>query len=127
MKTKRELLGYLMEYEYITEKAANVAIAVCFLIVLLIIPNWPTTLVNYVENPATMELSELGNSILSTTLILATGLTAYLVPHFEPMLKPRSFRELRDKKTRDLYLAVIASVVSITVLAYFLLSLFTAL
>ena len=123
MRVKRELLGHLMEYGYIAEKTTSLLIILSFIVIILIIPAWPVTVINYIRNPAVYGLTSLGNSILTTVLIIASGFTAYLLPHFAPILKPHGFKEVRDKRLRLMYVSIISIILSITVLIYLLFGL----
>ncbi|OYT40841.1 MAG: hypothetical protein B6U89_00835 [Desulfurococcales archaeon ex4484_58] len=123
MKVKRELISHLIDYGYIIEKTTTLLIIASFIIVLLTIPAWPTTISNYMKNPIRYGLPSLGLAILVSTLLLATGLTAFLLPYFEPILRPHGFRELRDKRMLTIYITLIAVTASITVLVYLLFSL----
>ena len=123
MRVKRELLAHLLEYGYLAEKATGVLIVIGFIVLLIVLPAWPVTVINYIRNPVVYGLTSLGNAILYTSLIIASGLTAYLLPHFAPLLKPHSFKEVKDRRTRILYLSITAIILSITVLVYFLFAL----
>lgn len=120
MRIKRELLAYLLEYEYLAEKIVKIIVVASFILLLIILPAWPVTIINYIRNPAIYGLTSLGNALLYTSLALASGLTAYLIPHFAPLMKPHGFRTMKDQRTRILYLSIISIILSITVLIYFL-------
>ncbi len=123
MRIKRELIGHLMEYGYLAEKTTSILIALGFVLILMIIPAWPITIINYIRNPAIFGLTSLGNSILTTVLIISTGFIAYLLPHFTPLLRPHGFKEVRDRRMRIMYVTLVSVIMSITVLAYLLFAL----
>jgi len=123
LKIKREIVSHLIEYGYLAEKTTGTMLLIATILVIVIIPAWPTALINYIRSPAVYGLSSLGNSILITTLLIAAGFTAYLIPHFAPIMKPHGFREARDVRTKILYSTLIASIVSITILIYLIASL----
>lgn len=125
LKIKKERFANLVEYGYFIEKITVLILLVASIIILVIIPAWPITLINYIQNPSIAGQYSLGISILATTLILLSSIAAFLIPYFTPLLKTRSFKEIRDTRTRNLYLIVIATLLSITIIVYLLAALTT--
>lgn len=125
MKIKRERFANLIEYSYFVEKTTTLILLVVSIVVTIIIPAWPVTLVNYIENPNVAGQYSLGISILATTLILLSSIAAFLIPYFTPLLKTRSLKEIRDTRTRNLYLLLIATLLSIIIVVYLLAALTT--
>ncbi len=123
MRIKKELISHLIEYGYLIEKTTTLLIVIGFIVITIIIPAWPSTFINYMRNPTVYGLPSLGNALLTSILLIITGLTAYLIPHFTPLMKPHGFREIHDKRTRNLYLAIISVTLSVTILVYLLFAL----
>lgn len=120
-RIKKELLGHLLEYGYVIEKVSTLILAIVFLITIIVIPNWYRTFLNYSLNPQLYGVRYIGTSILITVLMLVNAFIAYLIPHFAPSLRPRGFRMLKDRRTLSIYLALIASLLSLSILSYVLL------
>ncbi len=123
-KIRRELISHLLEYEYFIEKALSMIIGFVILALLIILPNWPLVLYEYIQSPSAFTLRNIGISMMITMLILTALFTAYLIPHFDPTLRPHGFRATRDKRMLNIYLALISSLLAITVLGYLLYTLF---
>ncbi len=117
-RIRKELISHLLEYEYFIEKALSFIIALSLLIIVIVIPNWPVSLQAYGQNPTPTALHEVGISMFITMLLLMAGLTAYLVPHFEPVFRPHGFRALKDKRMLNLYLALINGLLAVSILIY---------
>lgn len=125
MKVKKERFANLLEYGFLIERASIVLLIVSSVVLAIIIPAWPVTIANYFENPNIAGQYSLGLSILATTLMLLSSIAAFLIPYFTPLLKTRSSKELRDVRTRNLYLLVTATLLSVTILVYLLAALTT--
>ena len=123
MRVKKEHLSHLFEYGYINDKLVQVLNILISIIIAVIVPAWPITVVNYIRNPAVYGLTALGTSILMTIILLITGFTAFIIPHFTPSMKTGRFKELRDERTKMLYLSIISAILLIAVLTYLLFSL----
>ncbi len=117
-RIKRELISHLLEYEYFIEKASGVLIAFVFILLIVILPNWPIALQNYIGNPSALTLRDIGISTMITMLILISAATAYFIPHFDPTLRPHGFRAVTDRRMLNIYLALIASLLGIAVISY---------
>jgi uncharacterized membrane protein len=115
---RKELVSHLMEYEYFIDKASSFIVALTVLVLIIIIPNWPATLSGYSTNPSPESLHEIGVSTLITALVLMAATIAYLIPHFEPTLRPHGFKTLRDKRMLNLYLAIIVGLLAVITITY---------
>lgn len=123
-RLKKELVGHLLEFEYFIEKASNIIIAGTLLLLLIIIPGWIVTIQNYALNP-TYGLRGIGLSLLVSVLLGIGIFIAFLVPHFEPELRPHSFRVIKDRRMRTIYLVLISSLLSFIILIYILMGITT--
>lgn len=121
-RIKKELLGHLLEYGYVIEKMSTLILAMALLVLIIIIPNWYRTMLNYSINPQVYGIRYIGTSILIMVLMLINAFVAYLIPYFAPSLRPRGFRGIRDKRTLSIYLALIAILLSLSILSYVLLT-----
>lgn len=117
-RIRKELVSHLLEYEYFIEKASSLMVGFVLLLIVIVVPNWPITFKKYGAGPTSIALRDIGLSMFITMLLLMAGFTAILVPHFEPYLRPKGFRTLKDKRTLNMYLALITGLLSVVVLAY---------
>ncbi len=124
-RVRKELLSHLLEYEYFIEKASSFIIVLTLIILIIVIPNWTVSLTDYETSPTPTSLHEVGISMFITVLLLMAGLTAFLVPHFEPVFRPHGFRALKDKRMLNLYLALINGLLAVSVLVYLIYGLLT--
>ncbi len=122
-KIRKELLGSLLEYGYVIEKASAIILAIVLIIITIIVPDWYRAIYNYSVNPQAYGLRYLGSSILLTVLVLINAFIAYLIPYFAPMLKHRGYKTIRDKRTLTMYLMLTSVLASITILSYVLFTL----
>uniref|UniRef100_A0A7C4HCY6 Uncharacterized protein n=1 Tax=Staphylothermus marinus TaxID=2280 RepID=A0A7C4HCY6_STAMA len=125
MKIKKERFANLIEYGYFTDKTISLLLIIVSLTLVIIIAAWPTTIIDYLENPSIAGQYSLGVSILTTTLILLSSIVAFLIPYFTPLFKTRSFREIRDTRTKNLYLFSTAALLSTAIIVYLLAALTT--
>lgn len=119
-RRKKELVGHLLEFGYFIEKTGKVIIAGTLLLLLIVIPGWTVTIQNYALNPM-YGLRGIGLSLLVSILLGVGIFIAFLIPHFEPELRPRSFRVVKDRRMRSIYLALIGSLLSFIILVYLLM------
>ena len=120
-RIKKELVGHLLEYDYLIEKASKIIILLVTLSTIAIIPDWARTLYNYSMNPYAYGLQYIGLSILVTVLVLVSASTAFVIPHLSPTFRPTGFRKTRDKRMLSIYLTLTSTLLSIVILGYILL------
>ncbi len=120
-RIKKELVGHLLEYDYLIEKASKIIIVLVTLSTIAIIPDWARTLYNYSMNPYAYGLQYIGLSILVTVLVLMSASTAFVIPHLSPTFRPTGFRKTRDKRMLSIYLTLTSTLLSIVILGYILL------
>ncbi len=120
-RIKKELVGHLLEYDYLIEKASKIIIVLVTLLTIAIIPDWARTLYNYSMNPYAYGLQYIGLSILITVLVLVSASTAFVIPHLSPTFRPTGFRKTRDKRMLSIYLTLTSTILSIVILGYILL------
>lgn len=125
MKVKRELMAHLFDYGYLTEKVVSILIILVSALVLIVVPAWPNTVLNYMESPDILGIYSLGHSILTTTLLVISSLAAYLVPHLSQSSRARGSKEARGSRTRSLYLSAASALLTVTTLIYLLFALTT--
>ncbi len=120
-RIKKELVGHLLDYDYLIEKASKIIIVLVTLSTIAIIPDWTRTLYNYSMNPYAYGLQYIGLSILVTVLVLVSASTAFIIPHLSPTFRPTGFRKTRDKRMLSIYLTLTSTLLSIVILGYILL------
>ncbi|MCD6301754.1 MAG: hypothetical protein J7L82_06790 [Staphylothermus sp.] len=120
-RVRKELVGHLLEYDYLIDKASKIILGLVFLLTIIIIPDWTRTLYNYSINPYTYGIQYIGLSILITVLLLLAALTAFIIPHLSPTFRPTGFRRTRDERMLSIYLTLTSTLLSIVILGYILL------
>ncbi len=121
-RIKRSMIHHVFEYEYFVEKIGGVAIAAAMTAIIIVLAGWVDAYRYYSRFAASTSLRMLGLPLAVTLVILLAAWAAIMIPHFEPGLRPKRFRIMRDKRLLHIYLSLIAILLSISALIALLIS-----
>ncbi len=119
----KSILSHFFEREYVTDKYSKYVIAFLFLLSLIVLGDWYTGIRMYLLLPGAQGFYYLGLSIVTTVMILLSLAVAYLLPHFEPTLRPTGFRRSREERNLMIMLVVIITILFLITTSLFIMSL----
>ncbi len=119
---KKTMIYHVFEYEYFVEKVGVVAIALSIIALLIVLAGWVEALNYYAKYAVLLSLRIIGLPLAVTMTVLMALWAAFMIPHFEPGLRPRRFRIIRDKRLLHIYLSLIVILLSLATLITLLIS-----
>jgi len=123
LKVKKELIARVVEYDVLTDKLQATLSWIAVAILIIVLAAWPTTIANYVVNPALYGVAGIGSSLLFTVLALLAGYAAYTLPRTATPAKSRSSKRVSQRGKSKIVAACFT--VSLAVLAYLVFALTT--
>ncbi len=121
-KKVKTVIGHDFEHRYFGEGIGRYVLAILFFITLIVLADWPRSVQQYLSMPSTQGFYYLGLSIAATVLIVMALSIAWILPHFEPSLRPKGFRRTLDKRTLTLMLTLTLSILFVVGTALLLIS-----
>jgi len=119
---RKELLAHLIEYDYLLEKLSLLAIVAVAVALIVVIPSWPTAIVNYIVNSSIYGLASLGSPLVLTLLMAVSGYAEYTATYRVVQTKPRGPRE-KGKGRVERGILASSLLIALTIFAYTIIAL----
>jgi len=123
LKVKKELIARIVEYDVLTDKLQAIVSWIAVAVLIIVLAAWPTTIANYMVNPALYGIASIGSSLLFTVLALLTGYAAYILPRTATPVKSRSSKRVGQREKPKIVAACLSA--SLAVLTYLVFALTT--
>jgi len=123
LKIKKELIARIVEYDVLTDKLQATVSWIVVAVLIIVLAAWPTTIANYMVNPALYGVAGIGSSLLFTVLALLAGYAAYTLPRATTPAKSRSLKRVSHREKPKIVAACVSA--SLAVLVYLVFALTT--